>query len=87
VPTFAGIEGYSIGLYTGAATFSSKKLLSCTHEAEWTPFQTTTSQKDQVKEVNELREEKEEIQMSAECSYMKRNSFGRKYVTRFLEIS
>jgi hypothetical protein len=25
---------------TRAATFSSKQLLSCTHEAEWTPFQT-----------------------------------------------
>jgi hypothetical protein len=25
---------------TGAATFSSKQLLNCTHEAEWTPFQT-----------------------------------------------
>jgi hypothetical protein len=25
---------------TGAATFSFKYLLSCTHEAEWTPFQT-----------------------------------------------
>jgi hypothetical protein len=27
-------------LYTGAATFSFKEVLSCTHEAEWTPFQT-----------------------------------------------
>jgi hypothetical protein len=26
--------------YTGAATFSFKALLSCTLEAEWTPFQT-----------------------------------------------
>jgi hypothetical protein len=26
--------------YTGAATFFFKQLLSCTHEAEWTPFQT-----------------------------------------------
>jgi hypothetical protein len=26
--------------YTEAATISSKELLSCTHEAEWTPFQT-----------------------------------------------
>jgi hypothetical protein len=26
--------------YTGAVTFSSKQLLSCTHGAEWTPFQT-----------------------------------------------
>jgi hypothetical protein len=26
--------------WTGAATFSSKQLLSCTHETEWTPFQT-----------------------------------------------
>jgi hypothetical protein len=25
--------------YTGAATFSFKKPLKCTHEAEWTPFQ------------------------------------------------
>jgi hypothetical protein len=25
---------------TGATTFSSKQLLSCTHEAEWSPFQT-----------------------------------------------
>jgi hypothetical protein len=25
---------------TGAATLSLKQLLSCTHEAEWTPFQT-----------------------------------------------
>jgi hypothetical protein len=24
---------------TGAATFSLKQLLSCTHEAEWTPLQ------------------------------------------------
>jgi hypothetical protein len=24
---------------TGDATFSSKQLLSCTHKAEWTPFQ------------------------------------------------
>jgi hypothetical protein len=23
----------------GAATFSLKQLLSCTHDAEWTPFQ------------------------------------------------
>jgi hypothetical protein len=28
------------GFYTGAATISSKYLLECTHEAEWTPFQT-----------------------------------------------
>jgi hypothetical protein len=26
--------------WTGAATFSSKQLLNCTHEAEWSPFQT-----------------------------------------------
>jgi hypothetical protein len=26
--------------WTGAATFSSKQLLNCTIEAEWTPFQT-----------------------------------------------
>jgi hypothetical protein len=26
--------------YTGAATFSSKKLLNCTHKAEWTLFLT-----------------------------------------------
>jgi hypothetical protein len=26
--------------YTGAATFSFKQLLNCTHEAEWTLFQT-----------------------------------------------
>jgi hypothetical protein len=25
--------------YTRAATFSSKQLLNCTHEAEWTTFQ------------------------------------------------
>jgi hypothetical protein len=25
---------------TGAAAFSLKQLLSCTHEAEWIPFQT-----------------------------------------------
>jgi hypothetical protein len=25
--------------WTGAATFSSKKLLTCTQEAEWTPFE------------------------------------------------
>jgi hypothetical protein len=30
----------NLGFYTGAATFSSKYLLSCIHEAEWTPFQT-----------------------------------------------
>jgi hypothetical protein len=27
-------------LVKGAATFYSKQLLNCTHEAEWTPFQT-----------------------------------------------
>jgi hypothetical protein len=26
--------------YTGVGTFSSKYLLSCTHEAEWIPFMT-----------------------------------------------
>jgi hypothetical protein len=26
--------------YTGATTVSSKQLLNCTYEAEWTPFQT-----------------------------------------------
>jgi hypothetical protein len=26
--------------YAGSATLSSKQLLICTHEAEWTPFQT-----------------------------------------------
>jgi hypothetical protein len=26
--------------YTGAATFSSKQLLNCSHEAEWTLLQT-----------------------------------------------
>jgi hypothetical protein len=26
--------------WTRAAAISSKQLLSCTHEAEWTPFQT-----------------------------------------------
>jgi hypothetical protein len=26
--------------WTEAAIFSFKKLLNCTHEAEWTPFQT-----------------------------------------------
>jgi hypothetical protein len=26
--------------HNGAATFSSKQLLNCTHEAEWTQFQT-----------------------------------------------
>jgi hypothetical protein len=26
--------------WIGAATFSFKYLLSCTHDAEWTPFQT-----------------------------------------------
>jgi hypothetical protein len=30
----------SSDFYTGAATSSSKQLLNCTHEAEWTPFQT-----------------------------------------------
>jgi hypothetical protein len=30
----------NLDFYTGALTFSSKYLLSCTHEAEWTPFQT-----------------------------------------------
>jgi hypothetical protein len=24
--------------YTGAATFSFNRFLSCTHDAEWTPF-------------------------------------------------
>jgi hypothetical protein len=32
--------GRILGSLTEAATFSSKYLLSCTHEAEWTPFQT-----------------------------------------------
>jgi hypothetical protein len=29
-----------LDFYTGAATFSSKKLLNFSHKAEWTPFQT-----------------------------------------------
>jgi hypothetical protein len=28
------------GFQTEAVTLSSKQLLNCTHEAEWTPFQT-----------------------------------------------
>jgi hypothetical protein len=32
--------GRILGLQTGVATYPFKKLLSCTHEAEWTPFQT-----------------------------------------------
>jgi hypothetical protein len=28
------------GRILGAATFSLKQLLNCTHEADWTPFQT-----------------------------------------------
>jgi hypothetical protein len=35
-------------LWTGAATFSFKKLLNCTHEAEWTPFQTNYSSENLV---------------------------------------
>jgi hypothetical protein len=48
--TFADRECYMVSVMdpydrildflTEAATFSSKLLLSCTHEAEWTPFQT-----------------------------------------------
>jgi hypothetical protein len=41
VPTFADIPAAVFSAFkTGAATFSSKLLLNCTHEAEWTPFQT-----------------------------------------------
>jgi hypothetical protein len=51
VPTFAdrgasrgqrrgSLPPYSRFSRPGAATFSSKLFLSCTHEAEWTPFQT-----------------------------------------------
>jgi hypothetical protein len=49
VPTFADIRcgvvratdptAVFLILYIEAATFSSNQLLSCTHEAEWTPFQ------------------------------------------------
>jgi hypothetical protein len=34
--------------WTGAATFSFKYLLNCTHEAEWTPFQTQYFSEDLV---------------------------------------
>jgi hypothetical protein len=32
--------GRDLVFLTGAATFFIEKLLSCTHEAEWIPFQT-----------------------------------------------
>jgi hypothetical protein len=32
--------GHILGLLDRTATFSFKYLLNCTHEAEWTPFQT-----------------------------------------------
>jgi hypothetical protein len=32
--------GHILDLWTGTATFSSKWLFSCTHEAEWTRIQT-----------------------------------------------
>jgi hypothetical protein len=31
--------GRILGFLAGAAIFSSKQLINCTHEAEWTPFQ------------------------------------------------
>jgi hypothetical protein len=50
VPTFADRKccvvsitdsyGRNLNFYNTAATFSFKELLSCTHEAEWTQFQT-----------------------------------------------
>jgi hypothetical protein len=45
-PTFADRDCHMVSVtvldsfWTGAATFCSKKLLSCTHEAQRTPFQT-----------------------------------------------
>jgi hypothetical protein len=33
-------HGRILDFYTGAVNFSSKQPLNCTHEAEWTPFQT-----------------------------------------------
>jgi hypothetical protein len=35
-----GPYGHNLGFLDRAATTSFKQLLSCTHEAEWTPFQT-----------------------------------------------
>jgi hypothetical protein len=32
--------GHIVDFLTAAATFSSKQLFNCTHEAEWTLFQT-----------------------------------------------
>jgi hypothetical protein len=32
--------GRILPFYTEAATFPFKQLLNCSHEAEWTPFQT-----------------------------------------------
>jgi hypothetical protein len=34
--------GRILGFLDRSRYFSIKKLLSCTHEAEWTPFQKTT---------------------------------------------
>jgi hypothetical protein len=33
-------HGHILSFQTGAATFSSKQFLNCTHEDEWSPFQT-----------------------------------------------
>jgi hypothetical protein len=40
VVTVTDSYGSILILYIGAATFSSNQLLSCTHEAEWTLFET-----------------------------------------------
>jgi hypothetical protein len=34
------LRPYSLGFLDRSRYFSIKQLLSCTHEAEWTPFQT-----------------------------------------------
>jgi hypothetical protein len=36
----ASLTAVFSAIWTGAATISLKQLLNCTHEAEWTPFQT-----------------------------------------------
>jgi hypothetical protein len=39
-PNFLSLKAVLSTFWTGAAIISSKKLLNCFHEAEWTPFQT-----------------------------------------------
>jgi hypothetical protein len=44
------------GFQTRAATISSKKLLNCIHEAEWTPFQTHYFSENPVAPANRTRD-------------------------------